>query len=373
MNNEPQQTCSTGKPQPLADVFVIKGIKCIGDIMVLVALETEPLLWFSDSFQVAFPSICQSGKSALFKAFACLEANLIFLASEKQTVSGTIESIHCSLDEKIRLYNIDYSKIESDFFLLRFNDLSGKATETKRYLEDREQLFSMSRTLGVSEMATALAHELNQPIGTLNNLLEGMKSRLPANSDLHYAIQLAQQQTRFSADVITRIRDYTRRKKPKLAVIGVGKLVNESIALLDWELTKSSVKTTIQIPDIKVVDIKISGDYLMLQQVLINLLRNSIDALLLKLPDERNVQVVAENDSNNVLIKIIDTGSGVTDEQKEKLFLPFSSTKPTGMGIGLNICRSFIELHQGRLWLDKNELGGCTAFITLPLVSTSRE
>ena len=347
---------------------LLVGLERLGDALVLVSRQFNSLFWCSKAFSVAFPEIARLGCEALFECFNTLEDSLNNHLAQHQD-AGRLDIVHGYINGEAKLYSVDFSTADNGNVLLRFNDLAEQATESKRYLEDREQLFSMSRTLGVSEMATALAHELNQPIGTLNNLLEGMRSRLPANSDLHYAIGLAQQQTRFSAGVITRIRDYTRRKKPKFALLNINTLLNECVALLDWELTRAQIKVAFDVePDLSSRE-SIKGDHLMLQQVLVNLLRNAMDALHTTLPDSRQITVGAALKDGNVVIAISDNGCGITEEQKQRLFLPFSSSKPDGMGIGLNICRSFMELHHGRLWLDQNKFSGCTAFVSLPVLT----
>jgi len=101
--------------------------------------------------------------------------------------------------------------------------------------------------------------------------------------------------------------------------------------------------------------------------VLVNLLRNAIDAMRGASRDARRLEVEAQLVDDQVEITISDSGCGLSAETEKNLFVPFVSTKPSGMGVGLNICRSFVELHQGRLWLTHNEDVGCTFHVTLPV------
>jgi signal transduction histidine kinase len=112
----------------------------------------------------------------------------------------------------------------------------------------------------------------------------------------------------------------------------------------------------------------VAGDGVMLQQVLVNLLRNALDAMIDTPAGQRRLAIASRlDDAGQVEIAIADSGSGIDADAASQLFMPFFSTKPTGMGIGLNICRSLIELHQGRLWYTPNDGGGCTFHIALPL------
>ena len=113
----------------------------------------------------------------------------------------------------------------------------------------------------------------------------------------------------------------------------------------------------------------VAGDGVMLQQVMVNLLRNAIDAMAATPAGQRRLAISSRVDegAGQIEIAIADTGCGIGDDGAAQLFMPFYSTKPTGMGIGLNICRSLIELHQGRLWFTPNAGRGCTFHVALPL------
>jgi signal transduction histidine kinase len=133
---------------------------------------------------------------------------------------------------------------------------------------------------------------------------------------------------------------------------------------MDWEMRNTNV--TIQYhhsPNVATI----RGDEIMLQQVIVNLIRNGMDANHDSDKDNNKIKIVTSTDDQYVNISIEDNGKGLTDKEAESLFIPFASNKSTGMGIGLNICRSFIELHKGKLWLTRNENKGCTSHIMLPV------
>jgi signal transduction histidine kinase len=111
----------------------------------------------------------------------------------------------------------------------------------------------------------------------------------------------------------------------------------------------------------------------MLQQVLINLLRNALDALRLDRPDDPLIDIELRLDGARAELRVGDNGPGITPQTEARLFLPFSSTKPNGMGLGLSICRSLVEMHQGRLWFTRREAGGCCFHFALPVMAAAAQ
>ncbi|WP_187265806.1 sensor histidine kinase [Ottowia flava] len=252
---------------------------------------------------------------------------------------------------------------------------------TRRHLEDRERLLFTSRSVAVGEMATTLAHELNQPLGAVTNVLRGLKARITATIAqpqpgalpmLEQGVQLALDQVQYAARIIGRIRDYTQSRQPRRERVDLHALLHNSLTLLDWDLGRHGVQLTLELALSQDQDsaAAVAGDGVMLQQVLVNLLRNGIDAMSDTPAGQRRLQITSRVDraGGQIEIAIADTGIGIDDEGAAQLFMPFYSTKPTGMGIGLNICRSLIELHQGRLWYTPNTGRGCTFHVALPLV-----
>lgn len=245
--------------------------------------------------------------------------------------------------------------------------------DVQDYLAERDSLFLTSRTVSVSEMATALAHELNQPLGTLANLLAALKIRTErgdlSNEVLASTLEGATRQTRFAQSVIERINDFTASRRPEPRSLQLTDLVERSVALLDWLLVTSSVKVHTHVRTDRV---SVRGDETMLQQVLINLIRNAVEAMRDCDAAQRVIDITIDVDTDRASLVIRDRGPGL-DADASSAFLPFVSGKPDGMGVGLNICRSFMELHQGRLWLESHKEGGCMACIELPLESSGED
>lgn len=246
----------------------------------------------------------------------------------------------------------------------------------QRQLDDREQLLFTSRVISVGEMATTLAHELNQPIGAANNLLRGLRMRLsrrsgPAALSAQESAALEQsiEQLMFASRVIARVREFTHSRQPRQQRIDLGALARESAALLDWDLQRDGIRIALDLPDEPLL---VRGDATMLQQVLVNLMRNALDAMRQSPPPDvpRLTLTLRRADTAvDATLSVRDNGCGLSATAESHLFVPFNSTKPTGMGVGLAICRSFVELHQGRLWFTRNEDRGCSFHVDLPLLA----
>jgi two-component system sensor histidine kinase DctS len=261
--------------------------------------------------------------------------------------------------------------LDADHLVLRLTDRREQSRALQRQLDDREQLLFTSRVISVGEMATTLAHELNQPIGATSNLLRGLRSRLARrgaglDSEEAAALDRAIEQVMFAARVIARIREFTQSHQPRQARIDLAALLRSSASLLDWDLRRTGARLTLALPE---QPAQVKGDEVMLQQVVVNLMRNALDAMRTDPPEDPHLQLRLITRANEVEVQVCDNGCGLGDEAAARLFVPFASTKPSGMGIGLSICRSFVELHQGRLWFSRNADRGATFHVSLPLAA----
>lgn len=264
--------------------------------------------------------------------------------------------------------------LDARHVLLRLVDERERLHHLQRQLDDREGLLFTSRSLTVSEMGSVLAHELNQPIGATANLLRGLKLRLarrhPDSTDELAALDKAVQQVGYASQIIGRVREYTQSRQPKTEALDLVALVHQSLGLLDWDLQREAVRLDLRLPDAAVA---VQGDAVMLQQVLINLLRNALDALRLDRPADPLIDIELRVEGGRAELRVGDNGPGITPQTEARLFVPFSSTKPNGMGLGLSICRSLIEMHQGRLWFTRREAGGCCFHFALPVMAAAAQ
>jgi signal transduction histidine kinase len=271
-------------------------------------------------------------------------------------------------------WDAQIARLDERHRLLRLADRREQGRAMQRQLDDREQLLFTSRVISVGEMATTLAHELNQPIGAAANLLRGLRARLTRRSgrldaEEAQALDRTIDQVMFASRVIARIRDFTHSHQPRPVRLDLAALLRSSAALLDWDLRRSGARLELELP---AQPVAVRGDEVMLQQVLVNLMRNALDAMRADPPADPVLSLRLAVHGGEAEVQVRDNGCGLGQDAEAKLFVPFASTKPSGMGIGLSICRSFVELHQGRLWFSRNPGRGVTFHLNLPLAAATQ-
>ena len=248
-------------------------------------------------------------------------------------------------------------------------------TERKRARElarqQEEKLAATARLVTVGEMASTIAHELNQPLSAIAsyttgclNLLEGEVSPAVAREEVRVALRKTAEQTQRAGRIIRRVHDFVRKSEPTRSPVRMNAVVEEAVGFADAEARKRRVRIHARLAD---VDPELQADRLLLQQVVLNLLRNAMDAMAATPPERREIDVATEAGSGSVTVSIADRGCGIPAEVRAQLFQPFFTTKPEGMGMGLNICRSIIEFHRGRVWAEPHPEGGAVFSFTLPV------
>jgi two-component system sensor histidine kinase DctS len=239
----------------------------------------------------------------------------------------------------------------------------------QRSVAVQERLQQTSRLITMGEMASSIAHELNQPLAAIANYCAGSVSRLASGAyrpdEVLGAMKKASAQAERAGTIIRRMRDFVRKREPNRASVPLAEIVDEAIGFAEIEARKSGVKIELDLPrDLPPV----YADPIMIEQVVLNLVKNGIEAMHATAPAERRLTVWARAEDGRTLeVAVADRGHGLTAEGLEHLFTPFYTTKPQGMGMGLNICRSIIEFHDGRLWAHENQGGGSVFRFTLPL------
>lgn len=236
-------------------------------------------------------------------------------------------------------------------------------------LQQQKRLEQTSRLITMGEMASSLAHELNQPLSAIANYCAGCVKRMQAGNyrfdDLLAAMQKASEQAERAGKIIRRMRDMVKKGEPKRQPVSLAELVDEARAFADIEARRTGTQIVVELPENLP---QILVDRIMIEQVLLNLIKNGIEAMH-ELPAERRILRVQarSQDARTVEVAIVDQGHGLADEDIERIFTPFYTTKPDGMGIGLPICRSIIEFHQGRLWAEARREGGSSFRFTVPV------
>jgi two-component system, LuxR family, sensor kinase FixL len=247
-------------------------------------------------------------------------------------------------------------------------DLTERQQTDRRLQELQEGLLHVSRLRSMGQMAAALAHELNQPLTATTNyvraalrLLDAAEPNLPR---VRQAMNLAAQQTVRSGEIIRRLRAFVARGEVTRRPESVAKLIEEASALALVGAKEHGIKVLIRI---EAHLPKAEVDRVQIQQVLLNLIRNAVESM--EGCDIRELTVGTVAQDGAVLVSIADTGGGIPPEIEAKLFQPFVTTKPEGMGIGLSICRTIVEAHGGRLWVQPNAGTGSVFNFTLPVAA----
>ena len=231
----------------------------------------------------------------------------------------------------------------------------------------QSELVHTSRLSAMGEMASALAHELNQPLAAISNYMKGSRRLLAASAELNaakieQALDKAGEQAIRAGQIIRRLRDFVLRRESERRVESVAKLTEEAGALGLVGAREQGVALRFELDpanDLVIVD------RVQIQQVLVNLFRNALEAMA-DSPRRELTVTNARLADGMIEIVVSDTGTGFADGVQSKLFQPFFTTKEAGMGVGLSISRTIIEAHGGQLTAETNAAGGATFRLTLP-------
>ena len=231
----------------------------------------------------------------------------------------------------------------------------------------QSELVHVSRLSAMGEMASALAHELNQPLAAISNYMKGSR-RLLADSErpnvakIEYAMNRAAEQAVRAGQIIRRLRDFVARGESEKRVESLSRLIEEAGALGLAGAREQNVQLRFDLDSN--ADL-VLADRVQIEQVLVNLFRNALEAMA-QSPRRELVVTNTRIADDMIEVAVSDTGSGFQDDVLPNLFQTFFTTKETGMGIGLSISRSIIEAHGGRMWAESNASGGATFRFTLP-------
>jgi PAS domain S-box-containing protein len=225
-----------------------------------------------------------------------------------------------------------------------------------------------SRLATMGQLAASIAHEVNQPIGAARNnahaALRFLAGDPPDLAEVREALECVVSDTYRAGDIISGIRDQVKKLPPHKTAVDLNQAIAEVIAIVRGELLKHRVSVRTELADGLST---VHGDRVQLQQVMLNLILNAIEAISSVDEEARELVISTKSSpSEGVLVGIGDSGPGVAPEDRERIFESFFTTKPDGVGIGLSICRSIIDAHSGRLWVDAHQPRGAVFRFTLP-------
>jgi two-component system sensor kinase FixL len=276
----------------------------------------------------------------------------------RRTQDGSTFSMELSVGEM---------KSNNDRFFTGFiRDLTERQKTETRLHELQSELVHISRLTAMGEMASTLAHELNQPLSAISNYLKGSRRLLEARADEHSstirdALDKAAEQALRAGQIIRRLRDFVSRGETERRVESIAKLVEEASALALVGARDLAIRVQYRFDPAAPL---VLADRIQIQQVLLNLVRNAVDAMQ---DGARRELLLSASPADNdmVRVSVADTGSGLAPDMMSQLFQPFVTTKQQGMGVGLSISRTIVEAHGGQIWAEPNPGGGTIFHFTL--------
>ncbi len=234
--------------------------------------------------------------------------------------------------------------------------------------QHQDMLHQTARLAALAEIASSLAHEVNQPLMAIASYNDACLRLLDAprfdRNDLVTALQRCREQALRAGKIISGVRDFIRSRRPDPSPCDISALVRETLELLEAELEDSAVAVELSLPDGLPMT---QADRTLLVQVIVNLVQNAIDAMTTTASSGRLLSVcTARAADGEIVVSISDRGDGISEAMRDRLFTPFFTTRTQGLGLGLSICRSIVEAHGGRIWHSANLNGGSSFHFSLP-------
>jgi two-component system sensor kinase FixL len=252
------------------------------------------------------------------------------------------------------------------FFTGFIRDLTENQQTERKLQELQSEIVHISRLSALGEMASTLAHELNQPLTAIANYLKGCARLLADARDenskiVDEAVRKASDQALRAGEIIRRLREFVARGEPEAAIENVNSLIEEASALALVGARELGVHTRFSLDPKAAL---VMADRVQIQQVVLNLIRNAIEAMIES--PHKDLRVSTMKSGSTVIVEVADQGTGIKPDVMQQLFQPFMTTKSNGMGIGLSISKTIVESHGGRIWAESEPGKGTTFRFTLP-------
>ncbi len=265
-----------------------------------------------------------------------------------------------------------YSLVISPMQEFGYADIYGRDVSETRRVEaqsrrNQAELIHVSRFSTMGEMAAGLAHELNQPLSAIVNYARGCTRRMNKGDIpedvMHQALDEITNQAERAGEIIRGLRALVQKREPIREAVEINHIIEESVRFSEYEAKKNGA--TIEL-DLVEDALEVRVDMVQIEQVVLNLIRNALDAMQVTDMSERNIWIRTYSTSDHVEISVRDSGPGVSDKGLDRIFHPFYTEKPQGMGMGLPISKTIIEAHDGELWVQSDKEAGADFRIRLP-------
>lgn len=299
-----------------------------------------------------------------FVTFVACEVGAAQLISWRRHTEDALREARDELEVRVAERTVELKSANEA--LLRQMDEQRRTEETLQ--ATRAELARAARITTIGELTASIAHEVNQPLAAVvanaDACVAWISREMPDLAEARAAAERATEGATRASDVIARIRSLITKATPEKSQVKVNRVIEQTAILAEGQAARNHVAIELELsPDSPIV----LGDSIQLQQVVLNLVMNGIDAMTTITDRPRTLTLRSESQSSgNVRVVVQDSGVGLTEEVKDRLFEPFFTTRSKGMGMGLSISRSIIEAHGGRLWAESNGSGGATFQFTLP-------
>lgn len=245
-------------------------------------------------------------------------------------------------------------------------DITERKHADERARQQQDRLQSTARLVAMGEMASSIAHELNQPLAAISSYCTGaanlLRNQTPT-ADVLPALDKAVEQARRAGQVIRRVYSLARPGENSFETVDLAERVEAALALMDSEIRQKGIRVSLELSP----QVSVEGDPVLLEQALFNLLRNAIESMRDAAPEQRQLAIALDCADGYAMLAIVDRGCGIDPGVAGHMFDPLFTTKTEGLGMGLAICRSVIENHRGRLSFEANPEGGTVFHVLLPL------
>lgn len=278
-----------------------------------------------------------------------------------RTIGAQVDELESRVEERTAELATALSELQ--------NEVSEREKVESKNQQLAAQLAHADRVESIGHLAVGLAHELNHPLGTIANYAEACDVMLNRDEDLHrsklssFITQIRDASLR-AGKIVRRMRNFVQPNASETRETNVRSLIDEIVALCRPEIEQYQVVVTTELDS---DPLWINVDPIQIQQVLVNLVQNAIQAMITTSADKRGITITVAVVADEIRIEVADTGPGFNADDAEHFFAPFTSTKSDGIGVGLSICRSIIENHHGTIWAESGPNGGAVVSFMLPL------